>query len=1494
MKPTFVYPLDLDASLESNLIKDEIHALSSSDNNYRKLVPLKGPIYEKDLVIKLANGKVLTKGKDYYLSGKYLELPDIAAYPLYGYIVFLNRDIRGEVNLQYRTIGAQYILSHKFVLEYLVNTLVSPRYVRWPNVLEKLVAYAPDEHSQYWEDFLNTEAIASAIDGISDSIEENTQDEADNLFQPLIDRVNAVNAEVTRSAYKAHVDNKSNTHNVNNVQLDALGRHESAVDSIKVFGKSLFELAEYIYNAGITQNDLDLYVSRFGASAITKTIVMKDGVATIRNSNGSATLDLSSGNIKIRATNALFLQADQKAKNNNKRATLKAGENILEITTSLNSIQTTKARYNGYDLITPDNLMDFIRSPEAIVEIKHTATDTTTPTGEGTEDKPYMVNPTPYLASLTKVGQTRVVDVTNSAATDCAISEAALYRIKLSADGKILKTQTINGHDMSQDRNLTKADIGLNLVDNVSDANAEMSNAFKAELTKYADKGHKHDFNTLGLEDANEESVGIAKYSNSKTDKTVAGSVITAPPCKEVSDRAATVIGDINTKMPIDVIDATQFGGNSYLPIPAVGAYEGSGFGSASAVHGEYEGNGELVLLRNGRDISTEGVFYSVAEVNTEGACSKYTPTTARYQPKFLKSGTHFRYIGRGTRGVFIGVDSNNAQWVILTNGTMDSNQHQGAIITSRPDSANFSQETSWIISNGYVYAVRFHIQYDGYYVELSRCPVSDIVNKDEVTFTPFHINGTKLDGTRVTDQARFNYATGISSDVSDANAVCHDISNGKWTGSRNIRHSDQTWELAEKDGVLRVLIMARGYFSNSTTSMSGNQWTESFTIDLTTREFARDTVGGFPFKLRENTLEVNGLEGSDSTGIVGGMPNCTAGTIYHPEAYCTWWFYGSQIIPRLYFHRPSDGTTNHFDHLNRNVTHNVHKNTVNFIGNFGSVANFNPSGITFLPDSRYALRQQDGSRIVCEYDVNTHYEGYEGIGPTNNRYKIAWNVLRDMRRVPYIWDGNVSRWKGAIFTKEDLVLKNTVEADDTLTGESRIAQSTMDSLRAACNSHVHATYGKTVLDDRIIVMSHPMTEIPVFAVYRYRCYVSGNSGTQYTYDMVIAFDVNNRENITSYTNLQYLNHYHSHSNVVGFAYTNGDAFSLGSQSQIVKCSDGNWWIHFACPEAVSYVGNTTGVGCHFFWRPATKDVQHFTTHSWMEYDPSNWTYSPDIGGCASYWRHASSTGLLATTRKLTVADWGTVLKSNICIHSTQVAQGWIIYVSEDMQYFINNTVYDIPKASIDLKAIYGDCKNSKFYIYIQRNQDGTYGYTTSRTLTPDSIALFYVGYAITGEQQITKLEMIRGSRIGEFKELTDHNADQNAHGLGSITKTDVELSLVENFMMSSSLTSGKRDLYATAKPFVDMYNTKQVAVLTGRITNGAQLPVPAGFSADDCRYALSLNYHQDTLAGITRFYQDINPNRTVSLKFGYLNGSGAEVITTAADARYLCVAVKH
>lgn len=547
------YPYDPVGDNPVCKVEGERYALSSINNTYRCIVPEFAPFYREGLIIKSwPSGQTLSEGKHYELGLKCPE-NEIATKPLYGAIRFMDTILNGEIEIvQYQTVGANFTRGGKKTLEFLVNYLLDPAHVEWDAVINKLDEYPVVEHAQDWHDFTNKEAIATAIDGITDAEITHAEAVKNESIDVLNARISSLDALLTSTNFDKHIISKANPHRATYDDVDALAKNGVAVDALKLYAMSLKELADYINSRGITQADLDKYLAKTDDAVIRNRLILKDGAAKIINGKSSAEVDLSNGDIKYLFKGSGNIGGDRGRKHAGDTAKWQAGKNILRTVSEGEDFSKDSLWFNDQIVIHLGNIRKHLSTIDfGTVYVTTGSTDTATLRGDGRQANPLRVD-VKYPTATDTVKGVAIVATTYGESTTAFIAAKLLADLVRDLTGYVPVTRRVGNHALSADVTIARDEVDLDLVNNTSDNEKPISAQQQALLDEYANTTHTHTAQELSLPIATDTVYGIAyRYS---VDIGTEHGTVTPSTLKQIIDAMAERAKIISDALEMDAL----------------------------------------------------------------------------------------------------------------------------------------------------------------------------------------------------------------------------------------------------------------------------------------------------------------------------------------------------------------------------------------------------------------------------------------------------------------------------------------------------------------------------------------------------------------------------------------------------------------------------------------------------------------------------------------------------------------------------------------------------------------------------------------------------------------------------------------------------------------------------------------------------------------------------------------------------------------------------
>lgn len=552
------YPYDPAGTRDECHIQDESHVILTNDNSYRVIVPELAPFFKHDLtVIHTASGLELKEGKDYELGYRLLSAKKVAQRDLYGAIVIINPQLKGEFFVSYRSVGGNFVGIRSDVITYLANALNDPTRTPYDKVIDRPGYFTPPKHEQHYSDFLNKEYTEDAIDDLVAAIDTAIENIDGDAIGYLNSRIQQLDSLLNQHDLAGHRVDYTNPHDTSAVQVQALPKGQASVDTFKAYNLTLVELANYINDRGITQDDVDRYLAKHGDQFYSDKLILKDGQAVIRNESGTTSIDLSNGNVVIKADKLNTLHADSDIYSAGETMSLIAGANSLEVISSgSNGRGNDKLEYNGHEVIHSGTVRAKLREKGGI-GMRVVTQDTDTVKWEGTSRPSDKLKATVSIvvATLTKRGS---ITLSNSRTENSRIKAPTPYVLnEIRKDGvsRVNKSTTVNGYPLTSNFSLNKDDIYLDRVDNTSDKDKPVSVAQQELLDKYVAGQHTHDLSKMNLPLATKDSLGVVKLISEITDPNSVGGAATPKAVEDYAEHIINVATTSEGKLPDDVLD---------------------------------------------------------------------------------------------------------------------------------------------------------------------------------------------------------------------------------------------------------------------------------------------------------------------------------------------------------------------------------------------------------------------------------------------------------------------------------------------------------------------------------------------------------------------------------------------------------------------------------------------------------------------------------------------------------------------------------------------------------------------------------------------------------------------------------------------------------------------------------------------------------------------------------------------------------------------------
>lgn len=1370
-----IYPYDPDANLASNRVTVEVD-VNLYPNKYNVVVPETAPFYRLDLEVRDSNDRLLIEGLDYYLGYYSKEISEATGKPVYGGIMLFDAK---QASVKLRAVGGNHMIPQSEIARFLTKPdLEEPRNVNWSELQRYPTAVTPVDKPDSLEEALEKDVVVKALDGVRQSILKKIGD-LDAKYKDVIEAISLVADKIGDHDLWTH-HKTPHEHKYTRAMLNSLGVDETAADAIKAYGLTLQEVVDEMVTFGINSARIDNLLN----DTLNRTVKGRLNVSStddliLQHESGNAKITLDGGLFSMETTaGEIVFETDTDSNEAGIGLEIGAGYNVL-LVPSAGGVKGGYPSFNGKILITVDNILNFLHKPtQATANVQSTSSETVEFRGRGVDTSPFQADAIPPHATVSTSGLWKVTDSLLMTGDGYGISQWAVTQIRDALAGYVPKTFTVNGVEFGSDEIiiLTKSHIGLSNAQNTGPSEKPVTTALTNATKNKSLSNHTHNKSDLtGIPYADHDTEGLAALHN--TIDNTANKAATPKIGNDLMVLIDDVEEDVAGRVKAGAASATHYGGDGYLPVPVLGNYGHANY-SYPAFYGEEDKNNKFVCLFNYRSDFGNGVFYHEIQLNASGKIVTHNKSSVEYTPKFLTDlGRKASAIYGGNNGVMCIRDDASTSWVVLTNGTMDYSKHQGAPCTNLTQGRDYK----YVIHGQYVYCVWASCSSNVYW-KIYRAPIEEIRAGKPFEFEIVNQRGNDMYGNAISTDSP-QYAPLAESTDENAQSYAWRNDGGKWSG-RNYRHSAQNWDLGLDGDELHIYLFQKSYFSNSTgSSWGGDQTTETivnltnYTFRITDPEHVRivATTGG----MRHYNPNTAGKAFNKLPNI---DPNRSTSRVMGKNFLYTYSFYGTHNPMYLNICKRPDGASDG-DLCGRwDVGGNASTSSANMIGPTPSPVASLRSHPAWLDNETIIYEDLVSGWVKAKVDPNNPYPNDNGLGPTTDRVKVTAGIER-FTRIPRVWNGSSSYNWGYVGAPEDrmpLKLNSALGVDAY--GVFKDPSNTMrDRLRDEAISR------GTLVSDRLIhgglflhVFGNPASPIAAFVVYRSFQYIDANKdrkGVQsdiYKVNIVIS-----GENITITGTPTYVG-YHRHSWGTSTAAHLTSSNSIPQPFTYVTADGRRGFVLSGCGY-YSYVGNggrpdfnlmENGDGT--YWHEA---VTHYTYqfHNLWGYHPKFGFYECTMSAAADAAKGVVRGFQSDDIKARTVLD-------TVYILATRAAEGWIVYFTQDLPFYANQTLYNVPATSFDLRTLYPSSHaNRTFYIHVDVST-GTPKYTIDEEKKPDTATRLWIGHVKTDSERVIELVAERARRLGSIATLIQHEHNKYAHGYDyTDTLLSSEYSLLEN-----------------------------------------------------------------------------------------------------------------
>lgn len=1380
MASTYPYPFDNTGTLPSNKITGEKHVLSFYSNDTKTIIPVFAPFFRNSLrVYHEPSGQYLTEGMDFYLGHIFESAQMEQRYSVYGSISFIDIEMQGNVVLEYQTIGGPYTVPFEEILIYLNKPFERPQSRVWKEVMKYPRDVVPMDPINSLPEAIERDPVTRALNQIQLKLREyyeDTQDKLDAIFIEL----ERVETEIVDWGFPTHDHENGLAHSVTPAQSGALALRATAKDALKAYNMTLAQLVSYIHDININQDKLDEYLPLAGGTMRGR-IMFANDKAIVKNANSTTTIDLRSGSVKISTKGDVQLTANAD-KSSDEAALLRAGLNRLVAGSKGGTIDNNTLAFNGYMVLHAGNIGEFIpKLEESKLPLSTEVSEYVMLRGAGRGEDAVPLDGVVTFPRGTAVKE-GVIILSHHPATDNDLivpSMVAIYTLKVTADGKLDDTHTINGKRLTNDITIDAGDLGLGRVNNTSPENKPASDDYTAAAAGKALDGHTHPISDFdGWVDAAVDVYGFFRLSSDITSNST-DHAATPDAAYKLDTVIKTIENEASKYIPANALDVTAYGGTSGLPISASGSFTNNGYAETSmGVMPMLFDGGYLKYIRNGASYGERPrTYYGYSRLDINNKFEDFVNTTVGYEPAYAGAGRAIEYVTSSRDGYMAAISadaidgSNPTVHLVQMNGKIESAYHK-AITTDLPLPASYKLYDLFL-SNNYLYVMNYDNSITQF--TLFRTAVTNFEGEGNVVMEKVLMDYDFIGGTsgpsEIIKLASMAATTGVLRCVRPA-------VNDTWSGLSNI-HANGVYRLIYSDGDKVYLYV--GYKANYYHAGRGNRWVEwhaTYVMDTTTRTCR--LLGGWPAS--EDVIpEVY----HDGTYVDHGSPDhrttqVTKSSVAQHDFRGCGQFIGKYEVAIAGIGRAYNAMTvdsigesplDRVDFTKRQPTSTPQTNFNVTAG--GAIKNRSHSFKVGL-----APENGDGADVLCL------------MGRTGNGGNEYFAIPFDVANQNDDWDNNVyaypKSWAidGAVWSRVNSIAYN---------------QKTNQEMPAFMgNATTHAELALTLdYNGKIPDEAWGLDEGLMALQKDIRCtlveYVGTNTAKWNAY---ITQTVLGRVDADT-KRLMYVAYRANVTNVGGqLTVTKVEAFHapitmVNSAVLTMTVSQGS----LVQPQ-IGYLGDVYGMSIPLTAWATGSTVSYRVQCHCINYDATtgfaatiNQTYQGSVNGTASnsivtLGKHycsanhdATYTGVVGTAYELGLQT----SKTNRIIVLAAVKDNWTVYFTTEQEYYASQEEYVIAPDNFDLTVLYPSThKNNIFYFYANVIND-TAVYEISNVLEEDYGARSYIGYVATGESGIRELDIRPLLRLGRVQELIDHIANPIAHTGSELGGDAIGLGKVQN-----------------------------------------------------------------------------------------------------------------
>lgn len=826
----------------------------------------------------------------------------------------------------------------------------------------------------------------------------------------------------------------------------------------------------------------------------------------------------------------------------------------------------------------------------------------------------------------------------------------------------------------------------------------------------------------------------------------------------------------------INVLPVSHYGTYNFLPAGVNGSFEGASDVPAyryRRIH--VEDDGTLTILRPGTNGAKRGLYYSyLNNILSTTNLNLAVNTNREYKPGYFGSAYTGKTCFASDNKVVAGLafDSSNSQYFFISwaNGTLNDAQHIGSIVPIATLMPNGGTVRFVMTGNTQIYIFIEVSQGDELVFEVRSVPITQIkASASTLTVTEYQNWTTNTFYSRRITNANIVMNERLSSsNIADRPYM---LIPSNATGYQPYMTGVDIYAAQNASGLVRVRVVGDAWCTTSNRNCRPKH-SYSFLLNFSTKVATLETGSTAPLTITDpgsggsliptgNTITTDPIITNN-----GNRGNLVMGYYYFDNG--TTVAIGSENLgsaPTRLFRANYPNATSVYDTLQvRN-----HTSTNFIIGNmntsYGSPVGAEVLSFEWLPNNRYRVSSWDANskyrnslnqyKPGATYTFNSVSLGtIKGFEPTTNR-----------RYIDDVWDNRVliSTISGSTVTTNGGVFIETVKLSTPLTYDQNMNKSGTMSISNTLLTNLknqqlsNATYPVDLGNKTNITLFVPQqTDCPAFAL------ITGCTDSLTNYYKVIEVNVNTRTGAIS--SLSFKRLVAEGAGTFGGLKENATYGPAGSAVGITIYDAGSFYFIGGVDP---YMYGTQGDSNSITWRAkVTKSTQQMDSFvvsgTYQSHTPSStqlpWAV-PGVGfGYLDFSAQAADDRVRIIFQPVgtTLAQYNAWAANGakLLLASQDVAQGFIIYFTEETPVILSGKSFTMPITNIDLTTVKANPANTTFHVYVQM-VEGIAQYK----ITEDVIAetgtsaynLLWIGTITTNSIQISSIDIQKRSRLDVF-----------------------------------------------------------------------------------------------------------------------------------------------